>query len=96
MPLEATRRDSLCSPAILEGNELEREIISHVRALLSQLLDESGVGPIVAAQLIVSWSHTAIASAPTPPSPDSPTSHPCRPRAARRSATGSAATATAN
>jgi transposase len=40
-----------------EANELEREIVSHVRALVPQLLDESGVGPIVAAQLIVAWSH---------------------------------------
>ena len=40
-----------------EANELEHEIIGHVRALVPQLLDESGVGPIVAAQLIVSWSH---------------------------------------
>jgi hypothetical protein len=40
-----------------EANELEREIIGHVPALVPQLLSESGVGPIVAAQLIVSWSH---------------------------------------
>ena len=40
-----------------EANELEREIIGHVRALVPELLDEPGVGPIVAAQLIVSWSH---------------------------------------
>jgi transposase len=40
-----------------EANELEREIVSHVRALVPQLLDEPGVGPIVAAQLIVAWSH---------------------------------------
>ena len=31
--------------------------LNHVRALVPALLDESGVGPIVAAQLIVSWSH---------------------------------------
>jgi transposase len=43
--------------ATAEANELEREISGHVRALVPQLLDESGVGPIVAAQLIVSWSH---------------------------------------
>ena len=36
---------------------LEREILSHVRALVPELLDEAGVGPIVAAQLIVTWSH---------------------------------------
>jgi hypothetical protein len=40
-----------------EANELEREIIGHVRALVPELLNETGVGPIVAAQLIVSWSH---------------------------------------
>jgi transposase len=35
----------------------EREILKHVRALVPDLLDEPGVGPIVAAQLIVTWSH---------------------------------------
>jgi transposase len=40
-----------------EANELEREILGHVRALVPELLNESGVGPIVAAQLIVTWSH---------------------------------------
>jgi len=40
-----------------EADELEREIIGHVRALVPDLLHEPGVGPIVAAQLIVSWSH---------------------------------------
>ena len=40
-----------------EADELEREILAHVRALVPELLDEPGVGPIVAAQLIVTWSH---------------------------------------
>jgi transposase len=40
-----------------EANEIEREILAHVRATAPQLLDEAGVGPIVAAQLIVTWSH---------------------------------------
>src|SRR5207253_3087629 len=40
-----------------EAAELEREILAHVRALAPALLDEPGVGPIVAAQLIVAWSH---------------------------------------
>ena len=35
----------------------KREILAHVRALAPALLDEPGVGPIVAAQLIVAWSH---------------------------------------
>lgn len=40
-----------------EAAEHEREILAHVRALAPQLLDEPGVGPIVAAQLLVAWSH---------------------------------------
>jgi len=43
--------------ATIEAAELEREILAHVRALAPALLDEPGVGPIVAAQLIVAWSH---------------------------------------
>jgi transposase len=43
--------------ATLEAAELERELLGHVRALAPRLLDEPGVGPIVAAQLIVAWSH---------------------------------------
>ena len=43
--------------ATSEAAELEREILVHVRALAPQLLDEPGVGPIVAAQVIVAWSH---------------------------------------
>jgi transposase len=40
-----------------EADELEREILALVRALAPRLLAEPGVGPIVAAQLIVAWSH---------------------------------------
>jgi transposase len=43
--------------ATLEADALERELLAHVRALAPALLDEPGVGPIVAAQLIVAWSH---------------------------------------
>jgi transposase len=43
--------------ATAEAAELEREILAHVRALAPALLDEPGVGPIVAAQLLVAWSH---------------------------------------
>jgi transposase len=43
--------------ATVEADELEREILAHVRALAPALLDEPGVGPIVAAQLLVAWSH---------------------------------------
>ncbi|HEY8235235.1 MAG TPA: IS110 family transposase [Gaiellaceae bacterium] len=43
--------------ATVEAAELEREISAHVQSLAPALLDEPGVGPIVAAQLIVAWSH---------------------------------------
>lgn len=43
--------------ATVEAAELEHEILTHVRALAPQLLDEPGVGPIVAGQLLVAWSH---------------------------------------
>jgi transposase len=43
--------------ATLEAEQLERELLGHVRALAPALLDEPGVGPVVAAQLIVAWSH---------------------------------------
>jgi transposase len=43
--------------ATAEAGELEREIQAHVRALAPRLLEEPGIGPIVAAQLIVAWSH---------------------------------------
>ena len=43
--------------ATVEADELEREIRAHVLALAPALLDEPGVGPIVAAQLLVAWSH---------------------------------------
>jgi transposase len=43
--------------ATVEAAELEAEILAHVRALAPQLLAEPGVGPIVAAQVIVTWSH---------------------------------------
>jgi transposase len=43
--------------ATLEADQLERELLGHVRALAPGLLDEPGVGPVVAAQLIVAWSH---------------------------------------
>jgi transposase len=43
--------------ATVEADELEHEILAHVRTLAPVLLDEPGVGPIVAAQLVVAWSH---------------------------------------
>ena len=43
--------------ATVEADELQQEILGHIRALAPQLLDEPGVGPIVAAQLLIAWSH---------------------------------------
>ena len=43
--------------ATLEADEVERELLGHVRTLAPALLDEPGVGPVVAAQLIIAWSH---------------------------------------
>jgi transposase len=43
--------------ASAEALELEGEILAHVRVLAPKLLEEPGVGPIVAAQLLVAWSH---------------------------------------
>jgi transposase len=43
--------------ATAEAADLEHEILTHVRTLVPALLDEPGVGPIVAAQVIVTWSH---------------------------------------
>lgn len=43
--------------ATSEARQLEHEILTHVRALAPSLLDEPGIGAIVAAQLLISWSH---------------------------------------
>lgn len=43
--------------ATVEERELTREILRLVEELAPQLLAESGVGPISAAQLLISWSH---------------------------------------
>ena len=41
----------------IEERELAREIEKLVRKLAPQLLDQPGVGPLGAAQVIISWSH---------------------------------------
>jgi transposase len=40
-----------------EAKDLENEILALVRQLTPELLDLLGVGPITAAQVLVSWSH---------------------------------------
>jgi transposase len=41
----------------IEERELAREIETLIRKLAPQLLDQPGVGPLGAAQVIISWSH---------------------------------------
>jgi hypothetical protein len=67
--VRSAKRDELAARLVLrslarrieaateEASELEGEILTLVRELAPQLLEEAGVGPIVAAQLIVAWSH---------------------------------------
>jgi len=43
--------------ATAEAEQLEHEILAHVRALAPRLLEEPSVGPIVAADVLVAWSH---------------------------------------
>jgi transposase len=43
--------------ATTEADELEHELLAHVRALAPALLDQPGFGPHAAAQLVLSWSH---------------------------------------
>ncbi len=77
----------------VEERELEREIETLTRKLAPQLLDQPGVGPLAAAQILISWSHRGrirseaafarlAGCAPIPPHPD------------KRSATASTAAAT--
>ena len=81
--------------ATVEAAELERELLGHVHALAPRLLDEPGIGPIVAAQLS-SPGHTADVCAPKPASHGSPASHRSQHRPAKRRDIDSAAAATAN
>ena len=46
-----------CRNATDEANQHKRDIERWVRTICPQLLDETGVGPITAAQLLISWSH---------------------------------------
>jgi transposase len=55
MALRATARRALACEH--EAAELETQIDALVRRVAPVLLDEVGIGPVVAAQLVVSWSH---------------------------------------
>ena len=78
-----------------EERELAREIETLTRKLAPQLLDQPGVGPHAAAQLVLSWSHHGRITS-KPPSRDSPAQHRSPPPPAKRSATASTDQATAN
>jgi transposase len=41
----------------VEERELAREIETLTRKLSPQLLEQPGVGPLAAAQVLISWSH---------------------------------------
>ena len=53
--LRATARRALACQH--EAAELETQIAALVRKVAPTLLDEVGIGPVVAAQVVVSWSH---------------------------------------
>jgi transposase len=53
--LRALARRALAADG--EASQHERDIAGWVRAICPQLLAEPGVGPICAAQLLISWSH---------------------------------------
>jgi transposase len=80
--------------ATVEADELEREMLAHVRALAPTLLDEPGVGAMVAAHLIVAWSHPGRRRSEA--CFDSPASHPSPLPAAKPRGAAVAAAATAN
>ena len=46
------------SALTVEERELAREIETLTRTLAPQLLQQPGVGPLAAAQILISWSHT--------------------------------------
>jgi hypothetical protein len=75
-----------------EAKARENEILGLVRQLAPELLYLLGVGPITAAQILVSWSRTA--SGPKGPSPPSPESHRSPHPRGRPTGTGSTAAVT--
>ena len=55
MALRATARRALACQD--EAAELEVQLAALVRQVAPSMLDQVGIGPVVAAQVIVSWSH---------------------------------------
>ena len=60
-----------------EAAELEAQLDRLVRRLAPELLDQLGIGPVVAGQVITSWSHHG-RSVPRLPSPSSAVSRPSK------------------
>ena len=79
--------------ARFEAKQLEVELRQLITIVAPALLAQSGIGPISAAQVLISWSHPA-GSALRPPSPCWLVQHGSRPPPARSSAIGSTAAAT--
>ena len=55
MAMRATARRALACET--EAAELETQLQALVQQMAGQLLDQTGIGPVVAAQVLVSWSH---------------------------------------
>ena len=55
MAMRATARRALACQA--EAAELETQLTALIRRMAPSLLEHVGIGPVVAAQLLVSWSH---------------------------------------
>jgi transposase len=65
-----------------EAKQLGKELAALARAMAPTLLAQPGVGPVTAAQILISWSHPGRLRS-EPPSPCSPAPHPSRPPPAR-------------
>ena len=79
-----------------EERELAREIETITRRLAPQLLDQPGVGPHAAAQLVLSWSHQGRITLRSSLRAGLPAQHRSPPPPAKPSATASTEAATAN
>ena len=78
-----------------EATQLGKELGTLARVMAPALLAQPGVGPVTAAQVLISWSHRA-GCARRPPLPCWPAPHPSRRPPGGWSATGSTAAAIAS
>ena len=82
--LRATAERALAAHA--EATQLAKELGTLARAVAPALLAQPGIGPITAAQVLISWSHPGRLRS-EPPSPCWPAPPPSRPPRGRWSAT---------